>query len=119
MKGILWVLILLLTVVVVSAQIVVVPPATLVEWTDPNPEGTMNDYPMYCMNETPVIQDEVNRVAIILAPNVQWTLMFQQGHWYCAVSGRFDLGETGLSNEIDFAVAQNMQNLHIIVSTSD
>jgi len=103
-KGI--ILVFLLVAALAVGQIDLVGPATNYEWTDDNPPGSVDGYPFYCSSESPVLQIPENEITFIpyVDGDETWTMSFTQGTWFCAVSCRAPLSESGLSNEVTFAV---------------
>lgn len=79
-----------------------VPETATSYWDDPNPDGTVAEYRMYCGPTSPVIQDEAHRVATIDYPTKQWSIVLPLGIHHCAVSALNINGtlESGLSNEL-------------------
>ncbi len=103
----------LLVAALAVGQIDLVGPATIYGWIDDNPPGSVDGYPFYCSNESPVLQIPENEVAFILYVDGDetWTMSFTQGTWFCAVSCRAPLSESGLSNEVTFAVNMSPREL--------
>lgn len=112
-KGI--ILVFLLVAASAAGQSIVVPPATIVTWDDPNPAGLVDGYPMYCTDTSPVVQDPANLMTVIPYPGVTWTLPFVQGHKVCAVAALSGTVESTLSNEIEFDVLGGPVNFRVVV----
>lgn len=90
---------------VLCAQSTVVPPNTVLEWDDPNPENSVAEYRMYCVSASPVEKDPANLRAQVAYPTTQWTITMLSGSHVCAVTCYGAGGvDSELSNELSFTV---------------